>query len=569
MTLVAQIVGAAALAVVLFSGRAIVERLTAANPSTSLRDFIPAIAYLTVSLFLAGLSTVVAKETRLLVGECVSRRLEAEIIDIGSSVDYEQFERQQFHDLLDRANNQGAQSALQVVYDILNLINAFATSIALIVVVATSVPQVLPGLAVISIPFLFAARRTARVAFRTYYELTPRDRLRFYLYRALTGKREAKELRVLNLHGPLRQRWSTLCNERLQRMRDLVKRRTILNGLATLAGAALIAGVLVIVVDASVEGRVSLGDAAVAIVGLQQLSGRVRAASNSWGSLHQSALFLDDFSQFSALRQDRHEESAAPPLAPLSILRVENVSFRYPGTERTVLEDVSLEIHRGEIVAIVGVSGSGKTTLAHLVAGLYRPTDGRVTWNGTDVRDVPLNTYWRSLAVVFQDFVRYELSARENITMSDHGRLDDIVAAREAAERAGIASAIERLPAGYESMLSRAYDDGVELSVGQWQRMAVARAFFREAPLLVLDEPAAALDSFAEQQLYAHIEELCTSRSVLLISHRFSTVRLANRIVVMHDGKIVESGTHTELIRRDGHYAQMFRVQAAGYVDSM
>ena len=569
VTLMAQLVAAGALAVGLLCGRAIVQGLTVTEASAPLGSFLPAIVGLAVSLVVSGLCLVVTREARLLIGELAARRQQAEIVEIAGSVDYEQFERQEFHDLLGRANGYGSQSSVQIVYDILNVVNAIATSVAMVAVVATSVPQILPALAIIAIPFLLAARVSARLAFRTLYDLTPQDRLRFYLYGALTGKREAKELRVFDLHAALQDRWSALYDGRIERMRGLVTKRALLNGLATIAGAGLVAGVVIVIVRAAINDQVSLGNAAVAVVALQQLASRVRTASSSAGSLRQAALFLDDFARFQSLRQDRSEEPHPPALVPMSVLRVENVSFRYPGTERPVLDDVSIKICRGEIVAMVGVSGSGKTTLAHLVAGLYKPTEGRITWDGQDVSSLPRRSYWRSLAVVYQDFARYELTARENITLSDHTRLTDLAAAEEAAQRAGIASAIEHLPAGYESMLSRAYDGGADLSAGQWQRMAVARAFFRDASLLILDEPAAALDPIAEQQLYERVEELCSSRSVLLISHRFSTVRLADRIYVMQEGRIVEHGTHSELLELDGHYAQLFRAQAAGYVQTL
>lgn len=569
LTLVAQLVGAGALAVGLLCGRAIVEGLTRGAEAASLRSLAPEIAGLALSLVVSGLSIVATREARVLVGELVARRLQAEIIEITGSVDYEQFERQDFHDLLGRANAHGAESSLQIVYDMVNVANALATSVAMIAVVATSVPQLLPALVIIAIPFLLAARVSARLAFRTLYDLTPQDRLRYYLYGALTGKSEGKELRVFDLHEALRQRWFALYDDRIGRMRRLVVRRTVLNGLATLAGAGLVVGVLVVIVEAALENRVSLGDAAVATIALQRLSSRVRMASNAVGSLREAALLLDDFARFQVLRKVPTDEPAPQALSRLSLLRLENVTFHYPGTDRMVLDDVSLEINRREIVALVGVSGSGKTTPAHLAARLYEPTEGRITWNGIDVRVVPKRSYWRSLAVVCQDFARFELTARENIAMSDHIRLHDVAAVRDAAERAGIAPAIERLPSGYESMLSRAYEGGADLSVGQWQRVAVSRAFFRDASLLVLDEPAAALDPLAEQQLYERVEELCSSRSVLLISHRFSTVRLAHRIYVMQDGHIAEHGTHDELLELDAHYAQLFRAQAAGYVEAL
>ena len=569
ISLVVQLVGAGALATGLLFGREIVQAVTRGSPAPPLQTFLPEILGLALSLIVAGVSSVVTRETEVLVGELAAQRLQGEIVEIAGSVDYEQFERQDFHDLLARADEHGTDSSLQIVYDLMRGVQALATSLAMVSVVATSAPQLIPALAVIALPFLLVARLSAGLAFRTLCELTPQDRLRHYLYRALTGKSEAKEVRVFHLHAALRTRWARQYDQRLAQMRRMVAKRTMLNGIATVAGAGMVASVLVVVVRSAVAGQIALGDAAVAIVALQQLTNRLRTATDAASSLREAALFLDDFARFRELRKVECDISAQEPLPPLKLLRAEELSFQYPGTSRTVLDNVTIEVRSGEVVALVGVSGSGKTTLAHVIAGLYEPTSGQISWNGVDTATMPKVSYWRSLTAVFQDFARYELTAHENISISDHDRQADRSAVHKAALQAGISEAIERLPAGFESILSRTYDNGAELSVGQWQRVAVARAFFRDASLLVLDEPAAALDPLAEQQLYERVEELCAaSRSALLVSHRFSTVRLADRIYVMHEGRIAEHGSHDQLMEMNGHYAGLFRAQAAGYMQS-
>jgi ATP-binding cassette subfamily B protein len=367
----------------------------------------------------------------------------------------------------------------------------------------------------------------------------------------------------------LEDRWDRLYDERVGRLRALALRQSLLHGLAALIGAMLVSGVLLVLVDAAIDGRITLADAAVAIVALQQLTGRLRSAASASGSLRQSTLFLDDFERFRRLGP-AHVASGEPPAVPTDArIVVDHVSFCYPGTDVLVLDDVSLELRPGEIVALVGLSGSGKTTLAHLVAGLYRPTKGRILIGGVDATTIARDRYWQSVAVVFQDFVRYQLTARENIAMSDRSRLDDLRAVVDAADRAGIEQVLRRLPDGYETMMSRAYEGGADLSIGEWQRVAVARAFFRETPLLILDEPAAALDALAEQRLYERLEELCRDRSVLLISHRFSTVRMADRICVLEHGRMIEQGTHAELMALEGRYAELFTLQAKGYLPDM
>lgn len=565
--LFSEVVVAAALAAVLIFGREVVVRLTASDGTSDVAAMLGPVLGLGSAMVISAVAQVVSQETRGLVSILTVRRMQEEIVDVATSVEYQEYESADFHDLLERANNNAGTSAYQIAFGLIGIFSMLASSVAVIAVLIGTVPGVLPLLVLVAIPFAVAARTSARLLFRMTYELTTNDRLSNYLYTTLTGLSAAKELRVFGLAQSLRDRWQVLYNVRVERSRRLARQRTLMNGGAALASTALVVAVLLVLTNAAVSGTIEVADAAIAIVALQQLSVRIRSVTQATGGLRSAALFLNDFETFRQRRGHEPMNRSATPMEPHE-LRVENVTFRYPGTDRLVLDDVSLEIRPGEIVAMVGVSGSGKTTLASLVAGLYRPTAGRITYDGVDIADIGPAEYRRSLAVVFQDYVRYAMTGRENITMSDVDRREDAGAAEEAARRAGIADALERLPEGYETLLSRAYVGGAELSVGQWQRVAVARAFFRDAPILVLDEPAAALDAIAEQQLFEHLQELVAGRSVLMISHRFSTARLAHRIVVMSEGQIVETGTHDELVAHGGTYAELFAIQAKGYVPS-
>jgi ATP-binding cassette subfamily B protein len=261
---------------------------------------------------------------------------------------------------------------------------------------------------------------------------------------------------------------------------------------------------------------------------------------------------------------ESNEPQRAGPGAPPRV-EVEGVTFAYPGADRPALRGVSLEIQPGEVVALVGRNGSGKTTLAKLIAGLYLPQSGCVRWDRLATADCHEAQLRGQVAVVFQDFVRYALPAYDNVAMGRSERFADAGAVRKAAERAGADIDIRGLPYGYETPLGPQFEDGVDLSLGQWQRLALARVFFRDAPVVILDEPSAALDAHAEEELFSNLRELLAQRSVLLISHRFSTVRRADRIYVLEDGLITERGSHEELAGGDGLYSRMFEAQAAPY----
>jgi ATP-binding cassette subfamily B protein len=292
------------------------------------------------------------------------------------------------------------------------------------------------------------------------------------------------------------------------------------------------------------------------------LSGLIFSAAQ----LYESSLFLEDYAAFLRLKPALPAHDSATPAPPgFDTLTVEAVTFTYPTGTQPALCGVSIEIRRGEVVALVGENGSGKTTLAKLLCGLYTPQVGHIRWDGEDIATMDRAKLRRSIAIIFQDFVQYMLLAGQNIAVGRHERFDDAEGIRQAAVQSGADPFLAALPNGYDTLLGPEWEGGKELSTGQWQRVALARAFFRDAPFIILDEPTAALDARSEHEIFESIRSLTRGRSVLLISHRFSTVRSADRIYVLKDGQIVEHGTHGDLMAAGGVYADLFTLQASPY----
>ena len=550
----------------LVGSRVLSTVLTADRLGQGAGQVVPGLLVLLGVTAVVGFASRAQSELRTVIGELTGRHAQANVIDIATVVDLEAFEQPDFHDRLQRATTAAMVRPSAMTSDVLNLLSLGLGAVGITAGLATLQPLLLPVVALAYVPLSIATSRNSRTRYWFGHRMTPNDRQRAYLAGVLTGKPFAQELRAFGLARFIRRRYDHLWDERVADLRRTTNERLRRSLLASVATSALSAASIGLLVWLLLTDRMSVAAAATAAVGIQVLGVRLAGIVQSGSALYEHSLFIEDYTSFLELAP---EVAAARPAAPapagFSTLTVEGLSFAYPGTDRLALRDVSLTIDAGEVVALVGENGSGKTTLAKLLCHLYTPTAGRIWWDGVDTAGCDPDRLRRHIAVIFQDFVQYSLRADENIAVGDHGRSDDLAAVVAAAVESGADGFVAELPDGYRTMLGRQFEGGHDLSIGQWQRIALARAFFRGAPFVILDEPTAALDPRAEHELFERIRAVAAGRTVLLISHRFSSVRSADRIFVLRSGELVEQGTHDELMAEPGLYAELFNLQASAY----
>jgi ATP-binding cassette subfamily B protein len=563
-----KVVNGAGLAVVLLLGRDVIAAVGAAGRSgAGAGAVLPQLLLLTAVTAGLGFLAAIGREIGEILSELTSRHAQAQIIEVACAVELEAYDTPAWHNRLLRASMGGQFRPWQIVEGLIGLAGALVAMVGLVGALLALEPWLVPLVLAAAVPLLIASARSGELLFRFHHRMTEAERRRNYLYMLLSGKDAAKELRAFGLAGFLRERFDRLYDEHLVELRKVARRRLRVALVGNLAASIVLAGTVAGLLALALGGRIGLADAGAAAAAVFLLGERLTTAVSSAGHLYESSLFIEDFTSFVALAPEVEARRARQPAPPgFDRLLVEDVSFTYPSAADPALEGVSLEIGAGEIVALVGENGSGKTTLAKLLCRLYLPHAGRILWDGVDTASVDPDGLRRSVAVIFQDFLHYALPARENIGMGRHQRLDDLDAVVAAATQAGAHDSLAKLPQGYETVLGPEFHGGKELSVGQWQRVALGRAFFRDAPFIILDEPTAALDARAEHELFDGIRTLCQGRSVLLISHRFSSVRTADRIYVLEGGKVVESGSHEQLMALGGLYADLFALQAAAYL---
>jgi ATP-binding cassette subfamily B protein len=489
------------------------------------------------------------------------------IIRRSLALDLRFFEDAAFYDKQQNARREADVRALRVVNDSFFLVQDTLTLLTLAALLVRFSPWLALILFGAAIPTFVAQSRYARLTFRVITRRAPEARRLSYLEELLTSHESVKEVKLFNLGETLLGRYHALFWKFYHGDRSIAVRRTLASLewglLSTLSYYVSYAWII----WRTVARAITLGDMTMYIAVFRQSQTTFRSLFNRLSNLYENNLFLENLFGYMAL-EPAMPVSANGRRAPSPIregIEFRDVSFRYPGSETWVLRDVNLHIRPAERIALVGPNGAGKTTLVKLLTRLYDPTAGQILLDGVDLREYDLTSLRQCIGVIFQDFVQYHLTARENIGFGQVEALEDRAQVVAAAQKGGAHPIIERLPEGYEAWLGRRWEKGHELSGGEWQKVALSRAFMRDAEVLALDEPTASLDAEAEYQVFQRFGELTAGKIAVFISHRFSTVRMADRIVVIEGGRITELGSHKELLARNGTYARLFSLQAEGY----
>ena len=555
----------------LYLMKLIVDAATAGLAAPDKRVVFRQVLFLVLLMGAATLAAALFRSIAALVDEAQSQAVTDHMSDVlhakSVDVDLEYYESEQYYDTLHRAQREAPYRPTHLVNSLAQIgqngisLLAMAGLLALFhwVVAVVLFVAVLPGVAV--------RLGYADKMYRWQRERTSTERHAGYLNWLLTGGSHAKEIRLFDLGPPLIRRFRDLHRKLRGERLGIAARRSVAELAAQTGATAAIYGSLAFIAYRTVQGTNTLGDLVMYYQAFQRGQGFLQGMLGGLAGIYEDNLFLSNLHEFLDLKRKVVEPAHASPVPrPMQTgIVLDHVGFQYPTGARKVLEDVSLAIRPGEVVALVGENGSGKTTLVKLLCRLYDPTGGTITLDGVDLRRFETAALRREFSVLFQDYAQYHLTARENIRFGntalppDHERI--VAAARDS----GADDVIRRLPKGYETVLGKLFEEGEELSIGEWQKVALSRAFLRDAQILVLDEPTSSLDAKAEQAVFENFRKLASGRTVLLISHRFSTVRMADRIYVLHEGRIIEGGTHEELIRSGGTYAHLFETQARQY----
>ncbi len=556
--------GSAALPLAIaFTGKAIIDGVVAHDAPATVR-------WVAVELGLIALQAAFERSLSLVrqtLGARLALDINVRILDKALALELKHFEDPDFYDRLTRARREASSRPVSVVTELFRLGQNVLTLAGYVgVLVGWS------GLAVVALmfaafPAAVSEMRFSGAAFRMRNHRSPDARRLNYLEYVLANDEHAKEVKLFALGRTLLDRYRALGERFYAEDKRLATQRTGWGYALSLLGTFAFYGAYAAMAYSAATGHLTVGQVTLYLVAFRQGQTAFQGCLASLGSMFEDNLYMANLFEYFAMPTG---EATLPPITDARDeegIRFEDVGFRYPGQKGWALQELSLFIPKGRSLALVGHNGAGKTTFIKLLARLYEPTQGRILLDGRDLKSYPPDELRRRIAVVFQDFNQYQFEVKENVGLGDVARLDDAPGIARAVERGGAREMIDGLPQKLDTQLGRWFKDGVELSGGQWQKVALARGFMREAAdVLILDEPTAALDAEAEHEVFERVRQLAKGRTTILISHRFSTVRMADHIVVIEAGRLAEEGSHDELVIRAGRYAKLFALQAQGYL---
>jgi len=533
--------------------------------------------YLVLELLIVLGAEILARASSLiesLLGDLFSNEMSVELMKHAAKLDLAQFEDPEFYDHLERARRQ-TLGRIALLSLLLSMSQDGLTLLTLAGALIAYSPWLLILLALAVIPSFLGETHFASLGYSLLFRWTPERRQLDYLRYVGASDKTAKEVQMFGLAPWLTDRYRELSQRFYEENRKLSVRRAVVSASLSVVGTMGYYAAYVVILIRAVRGDITIGTLTFLAASFGRGRDVIQNILLSASNVFEQALYLRDLFVFLDMQPTIHSPPDARPV-PQPIREgfvFDDVGFRYPGSERWAIRNVNLTLRPGERVALVGENGAGKTTITKLLARLYDPTEGKITLDGVDLREYDLASLRRAIGVIFQDFVRYDMRFDENIGV---GEIDSVRGDLEkhngtpksitaAAENSLAASLLPRFPKGYQQMLGRRFDEGVDLSGGEWQKIALARAYIRDAQVLILDEPTAALDARAEYEVFLRFSELVAGRMAILISHRFSTVRMADRIIVLRHGQVEEQGSHEELLAKPGLYEELFRMQAAGY----
>lgn len=522
-----------------------------------------------LELALAVASDVLGRANTLcdsLLGDRFTNRVSVRLMEHATRLDLAQFEDPVFYDKLDRARRQ-TTGRLGLLASLLNICQDMLTLITLSTGLIVFSPWLMVLLVAAVIPAFLGETHFTSMAYSILYRRTPERRRLDYLRFLGASAQSAKEVKIFGLGAHLTKHYDEVSEQIYNENKGIAIKRATVGSALNLISTGGYYGAYVVVLARTLAGAVSLGSFTFLTGAFNRSRSYIERILSGFNDISEQAVFLKDLFEFFEMEPAiRTRPDSLPAPRPIrSGFEFRKVAFAYPGSHKNVVQNISFSLHQHEKVALIGENGAGKTTLVKLLARLYDPTEGQILLDGIDLREYDVEDLRREVGVIFQDYMRYDLSVLENIGFGKVEALHEQARVDLAAEKSLAKSLIDRLPNGYDQMVGRRFEGGVDLSGGEWQKIALARAYMRDAQVLILDEPTATLDARAEYEVFRRFADLTFERMAILISHRFSTVRMADRILVLADGSIQEQGTHEQLLELGGRYAELFELQAAGY----